>query len=109
MISNSILWQSSRGDICGAVLNHSREQLDNWEYNDDPEASSSYTIRISPGPVTSHSYERNGPATYGFELIDLPVLTGAKVMAKVLDVFDNSQETSYNYGLHLYWCVDHHT
>ena len=92
-------------DMCGAVFNHSREQLDNWEYNDDPDASSSYTIRISPGPVTSRSYERNEPATYGFEFIDLPVLTGAKVMAKVFDIFDNSQETAYM----VYTCTDSET
>jgi len=92
-------------DMCGAVFNHSSEQLDNWEYNDDPDASSSYTICISPGLVTSRSYDRNEPATYGFEFIDLPVLTGAKVMAKVLDVFDNSQETAYM----VYTCTDSET
>ena len=88
--------------MCGAILNHSRVQLDNWEYNNNPYTSSSYTICISPGPVTSRSYKRNEHATHGFEFIDLPVLTGAKVMmAKVFDVFDNSQETSYV----VYMCI----
>ena len=82
-------------DMCGANSNHSFDHLDQWEYKDDPEDNSSYTIRISPMKFNRLSYGRHEPAQYGFEFIDLPVLTGGKVMAKVIDVFDNSRETTY--------------
>ena len=76
-----------------------------WEYKDDPEDNSSYTIRISPMKFNRFSYGRQEPAQYGFEFIDLPVLTGGKVMAKVIDVFDNSRETTYM----AYSCTDSDT
>ena len=79
-------------DMCGANTNHSKAEMDDWEYQDDPSDSSSYVIRISPKPFKyTHSVAR-----YGFEFIDLPPLTGSgKVMAKVFDVFDNTLSTVY--------------
>ena len=41
------------------------------------------------------SYERGENATYGFEFVDLPPLTSGRVMAKAIDIFDNSVETVY--------------
>ena len=83
-------------DMCGANSNHSLEDLDRWEYQDDPRNSSSYVIRISPMRFSSRSYGRNESAGYGFEFIDLPSLSGnGKVMAKVFDVFGNSLNTDY--------------
>ena len=83
-------------DMCGANLNHTFAEMDDWEYQDDPSDSSSYVIRISPVKFNSQSYGKNEWASYGFEFINLPALTGSgKVMAKVFDVFGNSNSTAY--------------
>ena len=83
-------------DMCGANTNHTLEEMDNWEYKDDPSDSSSYIIRISPQFFNSQSFGQGESAGYGFEFIDLPPLSGSgKVMAKILDVFGNSLSTGY--------------
>ena len=83
-------------DMCGANSNHTFDELDDWEYQDDPSDSSSYVIRISPVRFNSQSYGKNEWASYGFEFINLPALTGSgKVMAKMFDVFNNSNSTAY--------------
>ena len=79
-------------DMCGANSNHSKAEMDDWEYQDDPSDSSSYIIRISPSTFSGTSTV----AKYGFEFVGLPLLSGgAKVMAKIFDVFDNSLITVY--------------
>ena len=81
-------------DMCGANSNHSYDEMDDWEYQDDPSDSSSYIIRISPERFNSQSFGNDESAQYGFEFIDLPPLSGSgKVMAKIFDVFDNSINT----------------
>ena len=85
-------------DMCGANSNHSKAEMDDWEYQDDPSDSSSYIIRISPSTFSGTSTV----AKYGFEFVGLPLLSGsAKVMAKIFDVFDNSLNTVYE----IYTCV----
>ena len=83
-------------DMCGANSNHTVDEMDNWEYQDDPSDSSSYVIRISPEFFNSQSFGNDESAGYGFEFIDLPPLSGSgKVMAKIFDVFGNSLMTDY--------------
>ena len=83
-------------DMCGANSNHSKTEMDDWEYQDDPSDSSSYIIRISPKIFNSQSFGNDESAEYGFEFINLPPLSGSgKVMAKALDIFDNSINTDY--------------
>ena len=80
-------------DMCGANSNHTVDDMDDWEYQDDPSDSSSYVIRINLSPFNGKNDEW---ASYGFEFIDLPALTGSgKVMAKVFDVFGNHNSTAY--------------
>jgi hypothetical protein len=82
--------------MCGANSNHSKAEMDDWEYQDDPSDSSSYIIRISPKIFNSQSFGNDESAEYGFEFINLPPLSGSgKVMAKALDIFDNSINTEY--------------
>ena len=81
-------------DMCGANLDHTFEDMEDWEYQEDPTDSSSYVIRISPDTFNSQSYQNGESASYGFEFIDLPALSGSgKVMAKVFDSFGNSLTT----------------
>ena len=83
-------------DMCGANSNHTLDEMDDWEYRDDPSDSSSYVIRISPERFNSQSFEKGESAGYGFVFIDLPPLSGSgRVMAKIFDVFDNSLQTDY--------------
>ena len=83
-------------DMCGANSNHTFKDMDYWEYRDDPADSSSYVIRISPRFFNSHSFKKGQSASYGFEFIDLPALSGSgKVMAKVFDTYGNSHTTAY--------------
>jgi murein DD-endopeptidase MepM/ murein hydrolase activator NlpD len=84
-------------DMCGTNVNYTQGQVDNSTYQDDPDDySSSYLIRISPMFFNSKSYDKNERAGWGFEFVDLPLLSGGgRVMAKIFDVFGNSHSNGY--------------
>ena len=83
-------------DMCGTNYNRTQSQVDKSDYLGNISNPSSYHIIISPMFFNSQSYSQNQNAGYGFEFIDLPQLgEGGTVMARVIDVFDNSVSTEY--------------
>ena len=83
-------------DMCGTNYNRTQSQVDNSDYLGNISNPSSYHIIISPMFFNSQSYSKNQNAGYGFEFIDLPQLgAGGTVMARVIDVFDNSVSSEY--------------
>ena len=83
-------------DFCGINTNHSQGEVDNSNYQDNFDDPSSYVIRISPKYFNSQSFGNNQNNGWGFEFVDLPLLSGGgKVMAKIFDVFGNPKSTDY--------------
>ena len=86
-------------DMEGANSNHTFAQMDNHVYTCDGDgvqcSPDDYEIIVSiPRRFSSASYANNEDAVYGFEFIDLPA-GGGQVMATVVDVFDNSESTTW--------------
>ena len=83
-------------DMHGTNTNRTKSQINDQNYREDPNDAASYLIRISPKTFTSTYLETNKPAEYGFEFVDLPLLSGGgRVMAKIFDVFGTSRLTDY--------------
>ena len=82
-------------DMCGTNSNRTKSQISNPNYLEDPNDDSSYLIRISPKKFTSYYLAQGKNAKYGFEFVDLPS-GGGTVMARIIDVFNNSVSTTYS-------------